>query len=69
MWFHLSRAPKQQDLLDHVREFADDPAVAGTEELAKAQAILSDNEMGEDEGGEAAEDAGAVEEFAEGEIF
>mmetsp|Transcript_22939 Transcript_22939/g.40975 ORF Transcript_22939/g.40975 Transcript_22939/m.40975 type:complete len:143 (-) Transcript_22939:98-526(-) len=57
-----------EDLLDHVREFAADPTVAGTEELAKAQSILSDNEMGADEGGEA-EDAGAVEEFAEGEIF
>ena len=54
-------------MLDHVREFAADPVVAGTEELEKAQTILSENDMGEEEGGEAAEEAG--EEFAEGEIF
>ena len=41
----------------------------GTEDLAAAQAILSDNDMGDEDGGEAAEEAGAGEEYAEGEIF
>mmetsp|Transcript_48217 Transcript_48217/g.134863 ORF Transcript_48217/g.134863 Transcript_48217/m.134863 type:complete len:113 (-) Transcript_48217:805-1143(-) len=58
-----------EDLLDHVREFATDAALVGTDDLAKAQTILSENDMGDEDGGEAAEEAGAGEEYAEGEIF